>query len=97
MEAPELRRSGDEPSTGDVAVGLTENLTLLYTRRYFHEIAQDEARRAAEQERPFGVLLIELAEIGALNRREGYAAGEQAIQVVAQAAQRATMRHGGTA
>lgn len=93
----ELRRSGDEPIIGDGTLALTDNLTLLYTSRYFHEIAQSEARRSVEQERPFGVVLIELAEIDALNRRAGYAAGDQAIQTVAQAVQRAVARHGGTA
>ncbi len=99
MEDPELelRRGGDEPIIGEATIALADDLTLLYTHRHFREVAQAEARRAAEQERPFGVLLIELAEIDALNRREGYAAGDRAIQAMAQAAQRAVARRGGPA
>ena len=45
LEDPELElwRTGEEPIVGDGTIALTDNLTLLYTRRYFHEIVQAEA------------------------------------------------------
>ncbi len=84
MEDPGLglRRGDDEPIIGDGTVALTDNLTLLYTHRHFHEVAQAEARRAAEQERPFGVVLIELAEIDALNRRAACRYGDHRLGLV---------------
>ena len=95
---PELdvRRADDDPILGSVSFTLTDNLTLLYSRRYLHEAADAEAHRAAIQQRPFAVLLVELTDLPRTNADEGYAAGDAAIQRVAQAVQRAGVRCGGT-
>ena len=99
LEDPELeaRRSGDEPILGSGPLGVIDELTLLYTRHHLHEAAYAEAQRAAIQDRPFGVVLVELVGIDELSRLEGSAAGDQAIQTAARAVQRVAVRHGGIA
>ena len=99
MDDPELRSRRDE---GELLVGagpfeLIDNLTLLYCHRYFHEVAASEAERATVQGDGFGVIMVELTEIGRLNRVSGYAAGDAAIQAVAHEVQAAAVRAGGTA
>jgi len=93
----DLRRDEDDPVLGASSVALTDNLTLLYSRRYLHEAADAEAHRAAAQNRPFSILLIELTDISQVNGTDGYASGDQAIQRVASAVQRVGLRCGGTA
>ena len=96
---PEIdaRRDDDAPVLGTASFGLTDNLTLLYGRRYLHEAADAEARRASGQNRAFAVILLELAGLDEVNRREGYAEGDRVIQRAARALQRETSRVGGTA
>jgi len=95
---PELatRREAGEPVFGHGALEVIDNLTLLYSRRYLHELAAKEAERAAVQGRPFGLALFALAGVAELNRSQGYAAGDAAIKTVAQAVDAAAVRHGGT-
>jgi len=93
----EVRRDGDEPILGHGSLAVIDNLTLLYTHRYFHEVAGSEAQRASLQDRPFSILLVELTDIGEINGRDGYAAGDTAIRMAASAIQRAAVRCGGTA
>jgi diguanylate cyclase (GGDEF)-like protein len=88
---------GDETVLGYRTLALIDNLTLLYTRRYFHETAHAEARQAEIRGRPFGVVLVELTELAQINWREGYASGDEAIRVSAHIVQQAATRHDGTA
>jgi diguanylate cyclase (GGDEF)-like protein len=99
LEDPELGvwRDGNEPVLGYGTLAIVDNLTMLHTHRHFHEIAAAEAQRATVQGRGFAVILVELSEIATLNRQEGYAAGDRAIQEVARAVQQAAARCGGTA
>ena len=96
---PELavRRHEGEPVLGQGPLAVTDNLTLLYTHRYFHEVAAKEAERARVQGDSFGVVLVEPTEIAQINRTDGYAAGDDAIRAVASALQRVAVRVGGTA
>jgi diguanylate cyclase (GGDEF)-like protein len=98
MEDPEVdrHRDGGEPVLGFGAHAIIDNLTLLYSHRYFHEMAERAAERAAGGE-PFSVILVELTEVAHLNRLEGYTAGDEAIQAAAKAVQRAAVVCGGTA
>ena len=98
LDYPELQRQrdGNEPILGYGPLALTDNLTMLYTRRYLHETAEAETRRSEARGRPFGVVLVELAEIAKLNRRKGYAAGDETIRTAARAVQRIGARVGGT-
>jgi diguanylate cyclase (GGDEF)-like protein len=99
MSDPELatRLAEGELLVGRGPLELIDGLTLLYTHRYFHEVVEAEAERAEVQERPFGVILIELAEIERINRESGYAAGDAAIQTVGHIVQGAAVKSGGTA
>ena len=92
-----------EPLLGYGPTAVLDNLTLLYTHRYCHEVAAAEAQRAALKDGQLAVILVELTKISELNRRKGYAAGDEAIKVVARAVQRAATpidatvcRHGGS-
>ena len=93
----QARRKNDEPVLGYRSLALTDNLTMLYTRRYLHETARSEARRSEKRGRPFGVVLVELAEIGRTNSLEGYAAGDEEIRAAARGVQRVAARATGTA
>ena len=98
LDDPELQRQreGNEPVLGYGPLALTDNLTLLYTRRYLYETAEAEARRSEARGRPFGVVLVEPTEIAKINRQKGYAAGDEAIRTAARAVQRVGARVGGT-
>src|SRR4051794_6442447 len=95
MRDPQIEehRSDEEPLLGYGPLAVTDNLTLLYTHRYFHEIAD----RAAASSDQFAVVLAELTEVTHLNHVEGYAAGDEAIRSAARAVQRVAVRCGGTA
>jgi diguanylate cyclase (GGDEF)-like protein len=96
---PELqvRRDDNEPLLGHGPLAVTDNLTLLYSHRYFHEFAAKEAERASLQDDSFGVVLVEPVDIAAINANEGYSAGDEAIRAVAVAVQQVAIRVGGTA
>ena len=96
---PELaaHRTPGEAVLGAGQVAVTDNLTLLYSHRYLHELAQAQATRAALQGQPFTVVLCELAGLAEINFRDGYAAGDAVIQDAARATERAATRAGGTA
>ena len=99
LNDPEVRwqRTPGEPVLGFGLIGLTDNLTLLYGRRYMHEAVSAQAERSTAQRRPFAVVLIELTGLAELNRRHGYGAGDIAIQETARIVQRAASRSGATA
>src|SRR3712207_274617 len=84
---PELQvqRDHDSPVLGQGPLAVTDNLTLLYSHRYFHEVAGKEAERARVQGDGFGIVLIEPSDIAQINRTDGYAAGDEAIRAVATA------------
>lgn len=92
-----VRRSDDEPLLGYNSYAITDNLTLLYSHRYFHEMAKAEVQRAAVQSAPFSIIMLDLPEIDGINREAGYSAGDEAIRKVASVVQRAAARCGGYA
>jgi len=93
----EALRGPGEPVLGAAAAVLTDNLTLLYSHRYFHESVQIAVDRAAVTEVPFSVALVELADLGEVNRDAGYAAGDAVLQLAARALSRVAVRHGAVA
>ena len=93
----EVRRESGEPRFGMRSFGVTDSLTLLYSHRYVHEAARSEAQRAQLQQRPFSVALAELTDLEEINRRDGYGAGDEAIQRAAQAAHEVAGRFEATA
>ncbi len=96
---PELAssRDGHESLLGFGAFSAVDNLTLLYSHRYLHEVAHAEAQRAVVQGRPFAVVVVELTDLARINRERGYAAGDEEIRAVAAAVQKVAARCGGTA
>ena len=89
-------RAAGEP-LGAGAFSIVDSLTLLYTHRHMQEVAEGMARRAADRGRPFAVVLAQLADLDRLNREEGYAAGDAALQHVARVIERGGGRWGATA
>ncbi len=87
--------TGGLPSPGDEAP-TPDPLTLLAGHREFREAAQ-AAARAASSSGEITIALVELDELEAINRREGYAAGDHVILSAARCVQRAALRCGGTA
>jgi GGDEF domain-containing protein len=70
-------------------------LTLLPGHRDFREAVQAAARTAPGNEPT--IAIVELDELEAINRREGYGAGDHAIVSASRCVQRAALRCGGTA
>ena len=99
IDDPELNAivSEDEPLLGYGALAITDNLTLLYSHRYLHEVARTEAERAAVQRSGFAVVVCELASLEEMNRRDGYAAGDEVIKDAASCVQSVAIRHGASA
>jgi diguanylate cyclase (GGDEF)-like protein len=93
----ELRRADNEPLLGFGSAARTDNLTQLYSHRHCREAVDAEAATAAVQGRPFAIVLVELVDLEQLNADSGYAAGDEAIRVVADAVQAAAADCGGTA
>ena len=96
---PELtsRLGAEEPLLGYASMSVTDNLTLLYCRRYLHEVAAAEAERAKVQNDSFAVILVELGGLDEINSSESYAAGDAAIKAAAKAVQTGAVRCGGSA
>lgn len=69
----------------------TDPLTLLPGHRAFHEAAAQAVETVGAT-----VAIVQLEELDALNRREGYAAGDRALLIAARATQLAASRVGGT-
>ena len=76
------------PRLGAAATA-SDNVTLLHSHRHLQEVAAREAERAGRNHRPFAVAVVELSELAMINRREGYAAGDMALQTAARALERA--------
>ena len=89
-----LRRDDEGRPFG---ANVIDGVTLLYTRRHLHEVAHAEALRGEIQEKPFTVILVELAELDRINRERGYADGDAELQRVARVLEQAAGRVAGTA
>jgi len=73
---------------GAASASASDNVTLLHSHRYLQEVAALEADRSARSGRPVAVAMVELSELSAINRREGYAAGDTALQAAARTLER---------
>jgi diguanylate cyclase (GGDEF)-like protein len=89
VPAVQARRERDEPLLGHRSIASTDHVTLLFSHRYLQEAADAEARRAGRRKRPFAVVMAELVTLSDINRREGYAAGDAALQELGLAVERA--------
>src|ERR671923_2017009 len=62
----------------------TDPLTGLFNRRAFEELLEMELERAARAGRPISVIVGDIDGFRAVNERHGHAAGDSALQAVAQ-------------
>jgi HD-GYP domain-containing protein (c-di-GMP phosphodiesterase class II) len=85
--------NGESPLRGEGASVLIDGLTMLAGHRAFREELA-VATAAASAERPAAVVMVELEDVERINRHEGYAAGDRAIQAAARGARRAAVAAG---
>jgi HD-GYP domain-containing protein (c-di-GMP phosphodiesterase class II)/GGDEF domain-containing protein len=99
FDDPEIatRRRDGEPLLGAGPAGLVDGLTLLYTRRKLHELADAEAERAGLQGVPFAVIHVAIDGVGELNRGSGWGAGDASIREAAATFEQAAQECGATA
>lgn len=62
----------------------TDALTGVYNRRYLIELGESELQKAHQMSLPFTVVLMDLDRFKQINDRFGHAAGDKALQEVAQ-------------
>jgi diguanylate cyclase (GGDEF)-like protein len=62
----------------------TDALTGVYNRRYLIELGEIELEKARHMSLPFTVVLMDLDRFKHINDRMGHAAGDKALQAVAQ-------------
>ena len=79
--------------TGDLVAATVDGATLLGN----HRRLQEDAGAAARHYSPFGVVVLELADLPRVNAEEGHVAGDLLIKQAARHARRAAARLGGTA
>jgi HD-GYP domain-containing protein (c-di-GMP phosphodiesterase class II) len=99
LDDPELEvhRQNGEPLLGGGSLAILDNVTLLYSHRYLHEVAQAAAEEATVRDKTFAVVVAELRGLPRINATEGYAAGDALIRHAARALQGAAVQVGGTA
>ena len=79
--------------TGDLVAAAVDGATLLGN----HRRLQEDVSAAAKHYSPFGVVVLELADLPRVNAEEGHVAGDLLIMQAARHARRAAARLGGTA
>jgi HD-GYP domain-containing protein (c-di-GMP phosphodiesterase class II) len=79
----------DAGRLGISSAAASDNVTLLHSHRHLFEVAAREAERSARSHQPFAVAIAELSELSMINLREGYAAGDLALQAAARLLERA--------
>ena len=68
-------RDADHGPVGQPAYALVDGLTLLHSAPYLHE----RAALAAARERPTSLIVVDLAGLDAVNREQGFAAGDRLL------------------
>jgi diguanylate cyclase (GGDEF)-like protein len=68
---------------------MTDALTAVHNRRALDQTLARAASRAGRDARPYSVLLIDVDSLKAVNDRQGHAAGDRALRLIATAASRA--------
>jgi diguanylate cyclase (GGDEF)-like protein len=94
---PEVESARHGALAAHAALSMVDGLTMLYTRRHLQELADGEARRANADARGFALVIGELVDLDEINHRDGYGAGDGALQAAGEAFQHAAFRTGGTA
>jgi HD-GYP domain-containing protein (c-di-GMP phosphodiesterase class II) len=92
-DVPEAVLDAMPLETGDLVAAAVDGATLLGN----HQRLQQDATAAAKHYSPFGVVVLELADLPRVNEEEGHVAGDLLIKQAARHARRAAARLGGTA
>lgn len=66
-------------------LAITDPLTGLYNRHKLHEVLDHEIERARRYDRPLTAIMLDMDRMKTINDSFGHAAGDQAIQMVADA------------
>ncbi len=85
------------PLLGAGVGALTDNLTLLPSHRAFRDAIAGAAGNSEMTGVPFTVVLVRLLELGRINVREGYSAGDDLLQACGRAMDRLAVRLGAVA
>jgi HD-GYP domain-containing protein (c-di-GMP phosphodiesterase class II) len=78
---------------GELVAAAVDGATLLGN----HQRLQQDVSAAAKHDTPFGVVVLELADLPRVNAERGHLAGDELIEQAARSARRAAARLGGTA
>jgi len=65
-------------------LAITDELTGIFNRRYFFEIAEKEFTRALKDNSPLSVLLVDIDHFKKFNDRYGHVVGDQVLRAAAQ-------------
>ena len=74
-------------------LSIKDNLTSLYNQRHFYRMLQTEMTRAARQNRPLCLLLLDLDNFKQLNDTKGHLAGDRILEKVASIIKDCTREH----
>jgi diguanylate cyclase (GGDEF)-like protein/PAS domain S-box-containing protein len=74
-------------------LSIKDNLTSLYNQRHFYRLLQNEMTRAARQNRPLCLLLLDLDNFKQLNDSRGHLAGDKILEKVAMIIKDCTREH----
>jgi len=67
-----------------------DELTSIYNMRAFTRLAEQEHEAASRMERPYGILMVDIEHLKAINDTYGHEAGSRAVKLVAEALARLT-------
>jgi diguanylate cyclase (GGDEF)-like protein len=63
--------------------GITDELTGLFNRRYFHQTLEREMRRSSRQVHPLSIMMFDVDGFKGFNDRHGHPKGDRILQVAA--------------
>jgi diguanylate cyclase (GGDEF)-like protein/PAS domain S-box-containing protein len=73
-------------------LAIVDNLTGIFNRRHFFDLAHREYERADRYNRPFAAIMMDIDHFKRVNDTLGHSAGDQTLQAIAALCQR-TIRH----
>ncbi|MEY3481869.1 MAG: hypothetical protein RIQ71_2644, partial [Verrucomicrobiota bacterium] len=80
------KHAADRAATEKISeLAMTDSLTGLANRRHFDQTLASEWDRAAREDHPLAVIMIDIDHFKAFNDARGHAAGDECLKAVAQA------------